>query len=252
VKPRRGVASKGVKLLTTLDHLQRYVAAAKSKALLEKLIFEKYIDGDEFSIEAFTLEGTTKIYSITQKYNIDAVEFDFGFCNGLAQRYGPVCQEAIDLLFARLEVRTGPTHTEVKIDAHGTVRVIETHTRVAGDFVPEMVRVISGVDLYALTVREACGQLRTLPEPERRPIAAALKYKRYDPGKVVSARGESSLRFRPDILAYSLKSRPGVKLRKAESNFDRTDYVACHAPTLAEAYARCDHYLEYVSVATAS
>jgi hypothetical protein len=67
----------------------------------------------------------------------------------------------------------------------------------------------------------------------------------------MSAHGETGLKFRPDILAYSVRAKPGVTLRAPESNFDRTDFVACHAPTLAEAYTRCDHYLECLSVETA-
>jgi cysteine synthase A len=148
-------------------------------------------------------------------------------------------------------VRTGPTHTEVKIDADGTVRIIETHTRLAGGFIPEMVRAVTDIDLYALTVQEACGELHSLPEPDRRPIAAALKYKRHHPGRVISVRGETYMRFRPDVLAHSVKIKPGVMLRKPESNFERTDFVACHAPTLAEAYTLCDHYLKYLAVEAA-
>lgn len=250
-KPRSNTASKGVQLLKDMDALTRYVELARAKSALTRIIFEKFIDGDEYSLEAFTLAGETRIYSITQKTNVNFVELDFGFSSEISERHGAVCAEALDQLLTCLGIGNGPTHTEVKIGSDGVVRIIETHARVAGGHIPEMVRAVTGVDLYALTVQEACGRLPALPEPDGRRIAAALKYKRHEPGKVISVRGDYNLRFRPDVLAFGLKARPGVKLRAPESNFDRTDFVACHAPTLAEAYARCDHYLDGLWVVTA-
>jgi ATP-grasp domain/L-amino acid ligase C-terminal domain 2 len=250
-KPCRGTASKGVKFIPDLANLTRYVESAKSHRVLGGLIFESHIPGKEYSLEAFSLNGETRIYGITHKTSVDAIEIGHGLCNSLLRRHGPACQEAIDLLLARLGIRTGPTHTEVKIGPDGTVRVVETHTRVGGSFLPELLRVVTGVDLYALTVQEACGALRALPEPEERQIAAAIKYKQYDLGKVVSMTGDSNLRFRPDILYSSVTAKPGIVLRRIESNLDRSDFVACHAPTLGDAYARCDHYLARLEATTA-
>ena len=65
---------------------------------MPKVIFEKYIDGEEYSLEAFTLNGETKIYSVTEKTNVNAVNFDYGYSKEISNRHGDACKEALDLL----------------------------------------------------------------------------------------------------------------------------------------------------------
>ncbi|CDH18999.1 hypothetical protein XBKQ1_1800002 [Xenorhabdus bovienii str. kraussei Quebec] len=112
-------------------------------------IIEEYISGDEFSVEAISLNSKHKILAITRKFINEKSLVEIGHV--LPAELGKDEQDKIEKIVTKLldhiGVKNGPTHTEVKRQGNN-VYVIETHLRVGGDKIPLLLKNYSGIDLY--------------------------------------------------------------------------------------------------------
>ena len=75
-----------------------------------------------------------------------------------------------------LGVRFGASHTELKIDDEGCIRIIECGARMGGDCIgSDLVALSTGVDYVTAVIDVACGRAPRL-EPAREPCACAIRF----------------------------------------------------------------------------
>jgi S-sulfo-L-cysteine synthase (3-phospho-L-serine-dependent) len=122
----------------------------------QRILVEEWIQGPEYSIETFN----TKIVGITKKYlsappHFVEVGHDFP-APMLTLIEEQVIAKAVQSSLQSLKLEWGPAHTELRLTSDGP-KIIEVNPRLAGGFIPELVRLASGVDLIAQTIRIAAG-----------------------------------------------------------------------------------------------
>jgi biotin carboxylase len=162
VKPVSGTGSMGVRLCATagevaaaaLDIL-RCRANERGQRLPRRVLVEKPALGAEYSVETFGLE----IVGITRKHLGELpsfVEIGHDFPAPLPPEQEGALEATAVAALAALGLGWGAAHVEVRVTAGGP-QVIEVNPRLAGGFIPELVRLAYGVDLVAQVVALAAG-----------------------------------------------------------------------------------------------
>src|SRR5204863_2937315 len=109
---------------------------------------EEFVEGDEISVEGLTLSGVHEILSVTMKATTGHPHFiETGHlmpADIAGDRVAAARSATVDLLNL-LGHREGPSHTELRLRT-GEPVIIETHTRIGGDQIWEMVELVCGRD----------------------------------------------------------------------------------------------------------
>lgn len=157
IKPVAGSGSVGVRLCRNLDEVICHSEKLLDRTVNERgirqrsdILVEQYIYGDEYSVETFGKEvvGITKKYLGSEPY---FVETGHDFPALLPAAAKAVISHTVLKSLEILHLDWGPNHTEIRLNEKG-VFVIEVNPRLAGGFIPELVRYSSGIDLIAETI----------------------------------------------------------------------------------------------------
>lgn len=234
VKPVSGAGSEGVRQAgadSELDEAFAHAAGAGRGGVLA----EKYIGGQEYSIESMSRDGRHEIAAVTRK-TVGALPYfvEMGHVQpGTPGGADPALAELIERMLDALGHRHGPAHTEIKVNADG-IHVIESQVRLGGDQIWEMTMLTSGVDV----ARETLCALLGLPRPERtaRHPAVAIRY------FALPATGMS----KEAILAAHTPHAQGIRVHLDHANAgklvprhsgERSGYILVHGASAEEAQA---------------
>lgn len=172
VKPTDRSGSRGITKVTDMAQLPSAIAAALDESFAKQALVEEFVEGREFSVEGISWQGEHSILSITEKFTTGAPSFiETGHLEparllpGEAERIEAVVADAL----THLGVECGASHSEVKVDPVGSVKIIEIGSRMGGDHIgSDLVRLSTGYDFLEAVVRVALGQ-----EPARAPRGAS-------------------------------------------------------------------------------
>ena len=142
---------------------------------------EEYIAGPEFSAEGVVADGVYRLVGITGKSSGGAPYFDeIGHVFPAADLPAPAEQRIGAVLTAAhqsLGLSNSVTHTEFRVDDEG-ICLMELNARIPGGHIPELVKLVTGIDLVEAAARVACGALSvdklTRPSAARASCAAAV------------------------------------------------------------------------------
>jgi S-sulfo-L-cysteine synthase (3-phospho-L-serine-dependent) len=242
VKPVRGTGSVGVRLCRDAAESASHAAALldqrwneRGHALPARILVEEYVAGVEYSVEAF--DG--RVVGVTRKRlgpEPCFVEVGHDHPAPLEPARRQALEAHVCASLSALGLTFGATHTEVRLDARGP-RTIEVNPRLAGGFIPELVRLAAGVDLVAATIARAAGR----PGPPRAAARGAASIRFLLPpraGTLVEARGLDAVRRRPGVVEVALYRAPGQAVTLQGDFRDRIGHVitaAEDAPSAAAA-----------------
>ncbi|MFI2778345.1 ATP-grasp domain-containing protein [Streptomyces sp. ALB3] len=206
-----------------------------------EVVVEECVLGDEYSAEV--MHG--KVLGLTEKICSEPPLF---------LEMGHIFPARVDgarerLLVAKAEqavkavgVTWGPAHVELKLTGDGTdARVIEVNGRIAGDRIPELVRIATGVDMCRLHMTALLGGTPDLEVPFLRTAAvhflmsAALGRLDAIDGvpEATAMEGVHEVRMRPGV-------QPGMVYRANGSNRDRAAWIIAEGADRAEALGRAE------------
>jgi biotin carboxylase len=176
IKPVYGSGSIGVKLCEDAATVAAHAGELLSQRENERgqpippgILVEELVTGQEYSVETFN----SIAIGVTRKYlgPLPAfVEVGHDYPAELnAEVERSIRQTALRALEA-LGLGWGPAHVELRVTKDGP-KIIEVNPRLAGGFIPELVRLASGVDLISATVKQVIGQEPSLT-PQRNTYAS--------------------------------------------------------------------------------
>ncbi len=216
-----------------------------------RLMVEQYIDGPEYSVEAFSFSGRHVVVAVTETETLPGF-VEVG--HALPARLDPVIDAAVvEVVTGFLDlmgVEDGPSHTEVRI-SDGTPCIIESHTRTGGDRIGDLVFRAYGIDLEKYTLAWAAGTWSPLmqrPEPHG---AAAVRFIVGEPGTVTEIRGVSEAAAVKGVFEVSVDVKVGDVVRPLRTGRDRVGRVLSVGADTDEALARCQRAASLISVVTA-
>lgn len=250
LKPVDGVGSVDVRLIRSAAELE---GVLKGKSTW---IAEEYLDGPEYSVECFSFSGRHIVLGINEETkNTDPTGSEFlEVAHQVPAPMSPERDREIRA-FVRgfldvLGLKDGPTHTELKFTSRGP-RIVETHTRLGGDRLWDLVRLTTGYDLVDMTLQWALGTLKPLEADPVPRGGAAIQFFTPPPGQLKRLHGVQSLKRIPGVVELSLQVDVGASIRPAMQSVDRAGYVIAYGQTVQQAQDICREVTERLVFETA-
>ena len=159
LKPADGRGSLGVSIARGDADIPKAMAWFGQWASEHRMLAEKMLQGEEWSVEAFSERGQHRVVCVTQKFKDPHTSVETGHClpAPLPEPTRAAIQQFVARVLTAIGIDNGPSHTEVFVTPDGP-RIVETHARLAGDSVVELIRLASGVDLDELWIRQVAGE----------------------------------------------------------------------------------------------
>jgi argininosuccinate lyase len=162
VKPVMGSGSVGVRLCYNADDVTEHVSDLLRRTANERglpvssdLLIEEYLVGPEYSVETLgeVVLGITRKHVSPEPF---FVELGHDFPTDLSPE---VAEEIAGV--ARCGLRSvglcwGPAHVEMRLTDNGPA-IVEINPRLAGGFIPEIMRLAFGVDIIREIVKQVVG-----------------------------------------------------------------------------------------------
>ncbi|MEU5090321.1 ATP-grasp domain-containing protein [Streptomyces sp. NPDC021356] len=209
---------------------------------VDGFLMESYIDGPEFSVEALSFAGRHVVVAVTEKLTDDGHFAELGHAVP-ARLTGTDRQRltgAVEEFLTAMGVTDGPSHTEIRLSSRGPV-VIESHNRLGGGHIVEMVEAAYGIDMIAYGAAWPLGLTEPLAKPPAARGAAVMRAVVREPGTVTAVSGVEEVRARPDVLTAQVSVNPGDTVRPLGDNWDRLGSVVVTAADTDTAVELCEH-----------
>jgi biotin carboxylase len=231
-------------------------------------IAEEYLEGALITVEAFSAGGRHLTVAVTEEtINEHYTEIGVTAPGRGVERHAPGARELTERLLDAVGIVEGPSHTELIVTADGP-RILESHNRMAGVGIPELVRRAYGVNESRWFLSVTLG-LEELPEESPQPIGgAAIRFFVPPPGTIRQISGldqidATVLRVRPGAKTFgfpglfddlaaaevgvAVQMNEGDVVPEVTTGWDlRMGYVIASAADADAAVARCDEVLEAV------
>jgi Biotin carboxylase len=245
LKPRTLQGSTGITKIHGPEDIQPAIQRTMAEAHSDNLVIESFLVGDEFNGDAISENGQHLVHSITRKYKDPVTFVEIGHQSPAVLPESTIqeIRAYLPKVLTALGIHDGPTHTEFYVTAKG-VRIVETHTRVGGDYHPEMDQSVTGLNVLQLAVEQSLGMpvfeaamnqwQAHLADPT--PHFAAIWY-RTDPvyGIFKGASGVEDVARLPGVMDVCILKESGERIRPAQNSDDRLACVRSIGSTASEA-----------------
>jgi biotin carboxylase len=250
LKPRSGTASVGVAVVRRQEDIEPGLSRAVGTGRYggRSVLAEPLLTGSELTVEAFSENGAHRVLAVTEKIRTDEWFVDIAHVTParLAESDRKLVVEFVLSALDALGVEDGATHTEVILTGSGP-KMIETHTRCAGDDIPLLIKDTIGIDPYELVARQTVGE-RVLPDVDAAlaepPVGAAAVWfgaPRAE-GTVVEITGVDEAMADPRVRDLTVAARAGDHVNGIDLTDNFSRIVHCRAvgadPESAVAAAR--------------
>ena len=162
VKPLDRSGSRGITKLESEDSLEEAIKVAKEQGFEDAALVEEFVEGQEYSVEYISFKGKHQFLALTYKYTTGAPHFiETGHLEPAPidedklSEIKRVTEHALD----SLGIKYGASHTEIKINKDGIIKIIEIGGRMGGDFIGStLVKLSTGVDFVEQVIRVSLGE----------------------------------------------------------------------------------------------
>jgi len=236
VKPLAGSGSVGVLACATSVEAGRHAARLLTRAAAagepRRVLVEALVEGPEFSVEVFS----GRVVGVTRKH-LGAPPTFVEAGHDYPAAVPPPVARALEGAAVRgtevLGLGWGPLHWELRMRG-GEAVAIEVNPRLAGGFIPELVRHAQGIDLVRETLRLVVGDA-----PDPRPAIqrhASIRFL-FSPGegRLAGVEGMEGARGIPGVVDATLYRAPGDALAVHGDFRDRIGHVIACADGADEA-----------------
>lgn len=179
IKPTDRSGSRGVFKLDKPDKLKETIRESMNAGFEKKVLIEEFAEGQEYSVEGISYHGEHHILAMTQKFTTGSPHFiETGHrepapvSEALFEKVENTVIHALD----SLQIENSASHSEVKIDSAGNIKIIEIGSRMGGDCIgSHLVYYSTGVDFVRAVIQVACGIEPDL-NPVREPMPVEVRY----------------------------------------------------------------------------
>lgn len=237
VKPANGSGSCNVKLCKTPLEAHAHANHLLSTAPNRPFLVEEYILGSEYSVELF--DGKT--FGIVDKHlspEPHFVEIGHDYPAQLDTKLTHHISNFAEKCAVALGMTWGPVHLELRCDGQ-QIHLVELNPRLAGGFIPLLIRMACGVDLIEATLLKATGV-----EPCIDPINDGCASLRFiipdDDGTIHHVDGLPDAQSAPGVVSAELYRDPPFDFRSNYDFRDRIGHLLVAAPEHTSAISKIE------------
>jgi biotin carboxylase len=243
VKPVAGKASIGIAKIEAQQDIEKALDWVGAKHVDQGVVVEQFMEGPEFSVEAISVNGEHRMVALTMKYKDPETFVEIGHVIPAPVEVSVKVsiEDYVGNALTALGFKNLPSHTEIILTPEGP-RIVETHTRLAGDHIIDLARYSCNVDLYTLSARQSIGMdiSDLIPAPIIPARAAAIWYA--SPSStaeqiLVDVAGIEQARSVPGVEALEILKRTGEPGGMVTHSHDRVAYAIALSDNAAQALA---------------
>lgn len=162
VKPTDRSGSRGINYVEDAAELEDAIAHAREAGFSDAVLVEEYAQGQEYSVECISWNGKHTLLAITEKFTTGAPQYiETGHLEP-ARVDAKTAAQIKDVVFKaldHLEAAYGASHSELKVDEDGTIKIIEIGTRMGGDCIgSNLVELSTGYDFVNAVINVSLGE----------------------------------------------------------------------------------------------
>jgi biotin carboxylase len=240
LKPVDGRGSLGISIVRSAQDVPTALAWFGQWASQHAMLVEKLLSGEEYSVEAFSEHRRHRVVCVTQKFKDPRTSVEIGHClpAPLPQAAREMIERFVCDVLTAIGLEDGPSHTEVFATADGP-RIVETHARLAGDNLVDLIQLTSGVDLDELWIRQVAGESVLDEVPTQLSRWASIAYASPQAeGTLERVDGEEQASTGAGVVRVGLLQEPGTQVHGAHDSFSRGAYAIAVGDSSDEAVAR--------------
>lgn len=236
VKPVDSSGSRGVSKVITQDELEEAFTKAKQASKSGMVLVEEFLEGTEYTVEAFTAKGVTKIFAVTEKAKVEGsrgtVASELAYPSVEPELINKIKTKVLEAIKA-LEYQDGPTHTELILTKAGRVGLVEMAGRGGGFGVfSKLIPLASGVDVGDLLIKQVMGMEIDLNSLEIQQNIFSLKFfPSTKKGKIAGINGLDKVKNLPNVEVGSYVTI-GQEVDNDFLDGNRLGYMLLKADTL--------------------
>jgi biotin carboxylase len=176
IKPVDSSGSKGVSKLTDATDLKSKIEYALSFSRVKRIIIEEFVEkfGYQVAGDGFSVNGKLVFRCFANDhFNANGlnpfVPISASFPYNMPKRIHDKIHAEIQRLFDLLNMKTGAYNFDIRVDEDENVYLMEIGPRNGGNFIPQVIRYATGVDMIDYTIKAAMGEDCTdikMMEPE--------------------------------------------------------------------------------------
>jgi S-sulfo-L-cysteine synthase (3-phospho-L-serine-dependent) len=256
LKPSRGWGQRGVSKVEKASELAGAFERARAASSAGVVVIEAFIEGREFSVNAYTANGVTTVYSVTERIithypEPPGITFAEWYPAGLDGSDDARAREAALAGVRALGIRRGPTYTQLRVGPRGAM-IVETAYRLGGGLDPDVALLASGTSLF----RKILGVALSREDwesagPESTPHGGAIgKFLIGRPGRVLAIHGVETARTMPGIVAAEVYVEPGGTVFPLTDGSKRAGHVLAVGADRDQANARATDAANAIRIET--
>ena len=239
IKPVSSWGSRGIRICKDLDSLIDTVSMAFSDVVFNgKVLVEQKLLGQEFSVEFFSENGEHYPLAITRKFLHQGsfIEAAHVLPALLEEKQKETIENYVATILSKLGIENGITHTEIIIN-DDVINVLETHIRVGGDNIYNLLSAALDVDILDLILRQSIGEKigDVLNELAPSKSAAVVYAINTQPSKIKSIRGLKNVNDHDGIIDVKMACSEGHFLPQTKDSFSRIGRISAVGETESEA-----------------
>jgi len=255
-KPVDGSGQRGVSEIRSADELPAAIERALAASRAGAAVLERYVEGDEYTVNGFLLEREYFPMSTTRRLLHPPPPL--GVCiahrypSGLAVEIEAKLFELAHSASRAVGIESGPSYVQVRVE-EGRPWVIEVGARLGGGKDAELAKLVTGFDAVRANVLWALGELTRddLGHGEAEAPCGQVRFVVAAPGRIVRLDAAPALALE-GVHEAGFYWREGMALPPLTSGAERLGYVLLSAPDEAELDARTDRALAAVEIEIAA
>jgi biotin carboxylase len=247
VKPLDGEGALDVVKLNTVED----ITPTFGNELNGSWIAESFLEGEEMSVETFSFDGNHVMLFFADKDKIgDGGPNPFVAVGASGPAFlSEETKQSISAVVSRcldaVGYRDGPSHTEFILTSTGP-QIVETHTRVAGGRIAQLLKMSTGIDVFELALRWMCMRQGSLTETPHADSGAAIQFFFAKPGRIISIVGTETAKAMDGVVDVKIYKSVGDNVSELRELDDLIGYVICVAPNAQDARALSRHVRDNV------
>lgn len=258
LKPANRQASLGTKVLHEPGEVDQAwdECAAQDEGILVpdrpipvRMLVERFVRGDEYSVEMLVRDGVPLFSNITEKFLYPGrrpIELGHAVPAELPPEPAALLRERTADVLRAVGFGSGIVHCEW-ILSDGVPYLVECAGRFAGDGIPELIERAYPIQLAEHFYTVMRGE-QPPPLSERAEGAAAVRFLQVEAGEVTAVNGIEAARAIPGVVHASITLTPGDTVRELRCSWDRVGSVMACAGTAREAMNLAEKAIDQMRV----
>lgn len=249
VKPADNSGSRGIHHCKFNEDLESVFEYSKSFSRSGEILVEEYMEGQEVSVETFSIRGIVNVVAITDKITTGPPYFvEMGHTQPSKLSIDiqeKICEVAIAAVKA-LGINNGPSHVEVMVTKDGP-KVVELGARLGGDNIStHLVPLSTGINLIETSIELALGYSPNIKKKFNKVVS--IRYLKCTTGKITSITGAKDVCNIRGVKEFKLLKNIGDTVPELQNSNARIGYVICTGESIDDVNNQCDKAVSTIKI----